>query len=400
MNKFWRVAWYEYTRHVLRWRFLFAMLSVPVLIGITIGISILSTVMAEDSSPIGYVDLSGQLANPKYPPVNTSFFDRSVEIRRYSTEAEAMTGLDAKEIQAFYVLKADYQQNRQVKLVSKKEISNSAQGDFRAFLKLNLLSGEPDAVAQRISEGTSYIIQSADGSRSMSEEDWFNILAPIMTGLLFIIVILSSGGYLLQAVVEEKENRTIEIIITSVSPDELMAGKIAGDIAIGLTQLFFWILMVALTLAVSRNMVDWVQRIQISADYVLLLVVAMIPSFVMVAALMAALGATVTESREAQQISGMLSLPIMIPFYLVYPIMTNPNGALALGLSFFPITAPVTLTMRAAFTQIPTWQLVLNILELTVCAVGAVWLAARTFRLGMLRYGKRLSWREIFSKAG
>ena len=70
------------------------------------------------------------------------------------------------------------------------------------------------------------------------------------------------------------------------------------------------------------------------------------------------------------------------------------------AVSFFPLTAPVTLTMRAAFTQIPPWQLALNILIMVVFAAGSLWLAARTFRLGMLRYGKRLTWREVFTRGG
>jgi len=120
----------------------------------------------------------------------------------------------------------------------------------------------------------------------------------------------------------------------------------------------------------------------------------------MVAALMAAIGSTTTETREAEQISGIFSLPITVPYILIMPIITNPNSPLSLFLSFFPLTAPVTLTLRAAFTEIPLWQEALNLLVLFLCAAGAVWLAARTFRLGMLRYGKRISWSEIFSKAG
>ena len=77
----------------------------------------------------------------------------------------------------------------------------------------------------------------------------------------------------------------------------------------------------------------------------------------------------------------------------------DTNGPLAIGLSFFPLTAPVTLSIRTAFTSIPIWQLSLNVVVLVSFALAALWLAGRTFRLGMLRYGKRLSWREVFSKA-
>jgi ABC-2 type transport system permease protein len=234
----------------------------------------------------------------------------------------------------------------------------------------------------------------------MCENEWFNILVPLLSGILFMIVIMTSGGYLMQAVVEEKENRTMEIVVTSVSPNQLMAGKIMGDIAIGFTQLGFWLAFAGVALVIGSHYVDWIGQIHVTSDVIWTLVVTLVPSFVMIAAIMAAVGATVTESREAQQMSGLFSLPIMIPYWLTYTFMTNPNGPVAVGLSFFPLTAPVALPLRIGFTQIPTGQLVLNIAILVICAVAAILFAARAFRLGMLNYGKRLTLRQIMGKAG
>jgi ABC-2 type transport system permease protein len=177
-----------------------------------------------------------------------------------------------------------------------------------------------------------------------------------------------------------------------------MAGKIIGNLSVGLTQLGLWIVFGVVIFLAGRGRVDWLDRISIGGDFLLLMALILLPTFVMVGSLMAAVGATVTETREAQQISGLFSLPIAIPYWLTYQIMTNPNGPVAVGLSFFPLTAPVTLTMRAGFTQIPTAQLVLNIAVLIAFAIGALWLAARAFRLGMLSYGKKVTLREIFAR--
>jgi ABC-2 type transport system permease protein len=95
----------------------------------------------------------------------------------------------------------------------------------------------------------------------------------------------------------------------------------------------------------------------------------------------------------------LFTLPTVAPYWLFSILMTHPNSPLAVGMSFFPLTAPVTISLRAGFTQIPTLQLMANLLVLWVSAAAAIWLAARTFRLGMLSYGKRLSWRQIFSRA-
>ena len=124
----------------------------------------------------------------------------------------------------------------------------------------------------------------------------------------------------------------------------------------------------------------------------------MFPAFILVSALMAAIGATVSEAREGQQMVSMISLPIWIPYMLTGSIMNNPNSPLALGLSLFPLTAPLTMLMRDGLTILPFWQIALSGFIQVLCAVGAIWLAGRAFRLGMLRYGQRLKWREVFAR--
>ncbi len=400
MSKFLRIILYEYSRHVLRKRFIFALLSVPLMIGLMMGISIVAAVLSINTSPIGYIDQSGFLAHPVQLPPSNDFFTRRVEVVPYQTETEAKAALESGVIQAYYILKPDYLYTADASLVFLKEPDSSITSQFTDFLRANLLASQPAAIAARITEGTDYTIQSPDGKQSLSGSQWYNILVPIVAGVLFIIVILTSGGYLLRAVVEEKENRTIEIIMTSVSSGQLMAGKIIGNIGVGLTQILAWMIFIGLLVLVGKSHFQWIQQLQISGNFVLLMLLALLPAFVMVAALMAAIGSTTSKSREAEQISGLFSLPISVPYILIMAIITNPNSPLSLFLSFFPLTAPVTLTLRAAFTEIPVWQEALNLLVLFLCAAGAVWLAARTFRLGMLRYGKRISWREIFSRAG
>ena len=230
----------------------------------------------------------------------------------------------------------------------------------------------------------------------MKQDEWFLVFTPFIAGIMFVIVVMTSGGYLLQAVVQEKENRTMEIVITSVSPNQLMTGKIIGNIAVGLTQLIVWLLFGWIALEVGGLIWPALQDFSLPADYIFVLLLILLPAFVMVAAVMASIGASMTEAREAQQVSGMFSLPIMIPYYLSSVITMNPNGTLAVVLSYFPLTAPITILMRMAFTVVPTWQIVINIIILVIFAALAIWVAGRTFRMGMLRYGKKISLKEIF----
>ncbi len=397
MNKFWKVVSYEYTRHVMRKRFLFGLLSVPLMIALMVGVVFLLILTQMNHKPIGYVDQSGLLADPKPAPASTSLGPR-VKIEPFTSEALARQALDAGQIQAYYVLDSNYLRTGQARLVSVDQPDLSVQNQFLDFLRVNLLAGQPEQVAQRILEGNHLVIQSADGSRQVGENDWFNVLVPFVAGLAFMIAIFSTSGYLMQAVVEEKENRTMEVLITSVSPQQLMGGKIIGIIGVGLTQVLAWFGVGILSILVGRNFIPWMSAIRLSRDTAALLIVTFIPSFIMVSALMAAVGATVTEAREGQQITGLFTLPIAVPYWLAAVILNNPNGPVAVILSFFPLTAPATLAMRIGLVEIPTWQFILNILILALTALGALWLAGRTFRLGMLQYGQRLSLRQIFGK--
>jgi ABC-2 type transport system permease protein len=398
--KIWHIIKYEYSRHVFQKRFLFSLLSLPMAVIAMVGVVLLMGVFSMDSTPVGYIDHSGILADPLRLETSGDIFDPLIEFRAYQDEDLARTDLEAGEIQAYYILPEDYVESLSVELFYLEEPGSGVQSQFRSFVRRNLMAAEniDPQLEKRLSEGSLVTVEALDGSRTMREDQWFLIFTPFIAGILYIIVVMTSGGYLMQAVVEEKENRTMEIVITSVTPGQLMTGKIIGNIAIGLTQLVIWLLFGWLGLVVGGYFWPVLQDFSLPANYILILIVLLLPSFVMIAALMAAIGATMTEMREAQQISGMFSISTTIPFYVSSMIMMNPNGTLATVLSFFPLTSPITILMRMGFAVVPTWQIVINIALLVVFAVLAIWFAGRAFRMGMLQYGKKLSLKEIFRK--
>lgn len=398
VHKFWRVAAYEYQRHVLRRRFLFALLSVPGLIVVMVAVGLLISQARQNDRPLGYVDHSGLLASPLPAPILNSS-SKQIPLLPFQTEAEAQNALQSKEIQAYYVLPEDYRQTGHADLVLIESPSSRAEEEFADFLRVNLMSGEPKAVVQRLIQGDNLTVSTPDGSRRMSQNDWFNIFTPFVTGLAFIIAIFTTSGYLLQAVVEEKENRTMEILLTSVSSFQMMGGKIIGIIGVGLTQITVWICVALVAVLIGRNYFELLQAIRISPGFVGMMMLVMLPSFVLIAALMAAVGATVTEAREGQQVTGLFTLPVMIPYWFAFQIMSNPNGPLAVALSYFPLTAPVALTMRAGFTDLPPGEILLSVGILVLSAIGALWLAGRALRLGMLRYGQRVNLRELLGRS-
>jgi len=355
--------------------------------------------MENNTTPIGYVDHAGFLADPvQAPPPEPP--DKPVNMIAFADEAAAQSALDAGEIQAYYIIPEDYFSTGKLNVVYVAEVKSPARIQFFNFLTANVLRDTDPAIANRLINGSEVTVRSADGKRSISTGDWFNMILPMIIALGFIIAMFSTGGYLMQAVVEEKENRTMEVIITSISPNQFMAGKIIGDAAVGLTQILVWGLFIAVGVIAGRQSLDFLRGVQISSQTILLSVVIIFPSFIIVAALMATIGATVTEAREGQQMTGLVALPIWIPYMFMFTMMNNPNSPVAIILSMIPLTAPLAILVRDGVTVLPAWQIALSSAIQILAAVGAIWLAGRAFRLGMLRYGKRLKWREIFARQG
>lgn len=400
MNKIWQIIKYEYTRHVFEKRFLLSLLSLPMVV-IAMGLVVLLIAFFSiDTSPIGYIDHSGTLADPKPLEVNGDLFNPAIDFMSYPDINNAQEDLEANLIQAYYVIPEGFPDTRDIELFYLDTPEEGAQRRFEQFILQNLdvFEGLDPIIQHRLQEGSLITMATLDGSREMREDQWIMIIAPAIAGIIFIIVVMTSGGYLLEAVVAEKENRTMEIVITSVSPTQLMAGKTIGNISVGLTQLVIWLVFGWIGLMVGGRFWPVLQDFSIPANVLVIMPMVFLPAFIMVAAIMSTIGVIMTEMREAQQISGLISLLAIIPFYVTTPLMMNPNGPLAIVLSFFPLTAPITILMRMPFTSLPTWQIALNILVLVTSAAFSVWLAGRAFRIGMLQYGKKLSFNDLFGK--
>lgn len=397
MKKLWYVIRYEYLRHVLRKGFIFAILSVPLwILGMILVVSLLIR-LETNNKPVGYVDHSGILATPRALP-DPEPPERLIPMQPYASEDQARQALDDNNIQAYFVLPEDYPENSSVKLVYEQDQpGSSVTAQFRNFLRINLLAGQPQEITARILAGADLRIVTLGGE---SEGNDFSILlkllVPAFTGIALMVAVFTSSGYLMQAVVDEKENRTMEIMVTSVSPSIMMAGKVIGLICVGLTQILAWLLMgVAGLMFVVENF-EGISLGALDLGNLWLALAVILPAFVMISALMAAIGATVTEAREGNQVTGLITLPVMLPFFFFGMLINNPDGIVAVVLSLFPLTAPITLIMRSGFTTIPTWQLAVSLALLVISALGALWLAGQVFRLGMLRYGQRVRLREIF----
>ena len=299
-------------------------------------------------------------------------------------------------IQGYVVLPPGYRQGEKATFVMmSEEAGQEARASFDDFLRANLVAGQPAQVQQRLNGGVDLTVRSADGRREISESSLVNVFLPFVAGFFFVYVVMSSSGYLLQAVTTEKENRTVEIMATSLSPMQLIGGKSGGLLAVALTQLAVWIGSLVLALVIGAFFVPELRAVEVSGSLVLVILLYFIPSFALMAGFMIAIGSAVTELQQGQQIGGILNLLFMAPFFVLVVLFANPDGPLAVAMTLFPTTSFLTITLRWGLTTVPPWQLVLSWLLLVASAVVTVWLAARVFRIGMLNYGQRLDWASI-----
>jgi len=399
MHKLCRVALQEYRRNTFRRSFLLTLLSLPAMLAMMVGVGITMESRGTNQTPVGYVDHAGLLAHPITAPVSGPV--RAVELVPFWTEQEARTALESGAVQAYYVVAADYDRTRDVDLYYIRPPGSNAVRRFYDFVRINLMSGTPSDLARRaLLAGDSVTVTSLDGKRHVpSSGPTFAILMPLLIGLAFLFLLLNSAGYLLQAVVEEKENRTMEVLATSVSPLQLIAGKVVGIVGVSLTQLAAWIAGSLLAVAVAHWAgIGWMQDLRLDWGPVLATVGLAIPSYVLACALMAALGATVTTSQESQSAGAIFPLLHGLPFVLAWAIVSAPHGALPVTLTFLPFTSLLTVVLRNLFASVPAWQVLCSMAVQIACALAALWLAGRAFRQGMLRYGKRLRFGELVQR--
>lgn len=395
-SKFWYVAANEYKQHVLKKRFILALLSVPMILAVSFGAGYASYLVERNLDPIGYVDQAGVLAKALPVPENLQP-DDAVEIISYETEAQANSALEAGNIQGYYLIGPDYEDNQAVTLIYDNKVGENATDYFYTFFQVNVSAGLPDAVVERALDGFTVIRRDPSSSREFSPDEILNIVLPIVIGFIFTFVLTSGSGYFANAVSEEKENRTIEVLATSMSANEFILGKVLGIVGVIFTQVAVWGMVLALALIGANTLLEleWLNLANLDLSMLPLLLIWFVLCFFFFAGLTLTISSIVTETQESQQMIGIVSMPVGFSYWFIALIMNSPNSPLSVALSLIPFTAPTIMPLRLAFTTVPTAQYLLGLAILTISASFTIWLAARAYELGMLRFGKRLRLAEL-----
>jgi ABC-2 type transport system permease protein len=207
--------------------------------------------------------------------------------------------------------------------------------------------------------------------------------------IFMLIMILSSGQMLVRSLVEEKSNRIIEVLISSCSPVDLMLGKIIGISMLAMVQVLFWtsIGVVLVYAAELRNL---------PLDNLWLMVVYFFLGFLLYAAIFVAFGSLASTEQEAQQMTGYLSMLLMLPIIVAFIATQNPNSPILVVLTMIPLITPQMMFVRLPITTPPVWEIAVSLLILIVAIFIVTWIAAKIFRTGILLTGKRPGLGEIF----
>ena len=265
-------------------------------------------------------------------------------------------------------------------------------------------------------------IQNFSGQRTSKMSNYIKMIFGGAAGYLLMMFIIIYGNMVMRSVIEEKTNRIIEIIVSSVKPITLMMGKVLGTSLAGITQFSIWVLLaggLAITsfyvlgidiFTVQKSQLETVEQIaqpeiaQLVMDVVNLPILSLLIFFLiyfiggyfLYSAIYAAIGAAVDSETDTQQFMFPVILPLMLGIYVgFFSVIENPHGSVSTIFSMIPLTSPIVMLMRIPF-GVPWWELAISLGLLIITNFGVIWLAAKIYRVGILMYGKKASYKELF----
>ncbi|SDL79322.1 ABC-2 type transport system permease protein [Catalinimonas alkaloidigena] len=432
MNKILLILSREYLTRVKKKSFLIMTLLGPLLFGGVFGLSIWAGINAPETKTVEVLDESNMFKDKLVDDatLNFTFVDGPLEIAQERFRA---SGHDA----LLYVPQLDLERPQGIKLFSTKGLGLEIQQRLESRLEQNiederlLLSGIDRSVIENMRANISLDTKKlADDGEEDSNVGIATALGFIGAFLIYMFIFIY-GVQIMRGVIEEKTNRIVEVIISSVKPFQLMAGKIFGIALVGLTQFLLWIMLTGVVYTAVINLfVDKEQLSQATSQAAIaaqgqaeaaaaptvaepavikafhLLETQNIPlllsaflfyflgGYLLYGSLFAGVGAAVDSETDTQQFMLPVTIPLILSFVMAQFAVRDPFSPLATWLSLIPFTSPVMMMVRLPF-GVPIWELVLSMVLLVLGFLGTTWLAGRIYRVGILMYGKKVNYREL-----
>ena len=392
MKLTWKIAKWELRRNFTNKQFLIGLLLTPILMVPFAGVPQLIAKLDKPQQEVFYV--IDEIA--EFRELEEAATDSNLEFVLYQGEQAELNELVLEEeATGYFVLNQAFLQIGQVQVHSaEKRVSfNELQG-----LLSNLLQGlrvqeigiEQEQVAYLTSPALLLSVQ-IGGESNGDQSNRIGVSIALAGIVLFLI--FTSGAMLLQSALQEKQDRMAEIILSSVSSDNLMQGKIIGHFLLGIFQLALWL---SIGLSAAWYFFDIAIFEMIALSQLPTLIFFALTGYLLFAALFVGIGATMTDMQSASNTQGMVFMLPMLGFIFVGPVISNPNGLAAQIGTFFPLTSPTITILRLGLAEVPSWELVVAGIILLVTTLLVIKAAAKLFRVGMLMYGKPASVAEMW----
>ncbi|MEQ8770886.1 MAG: ABC transporter permease [Phycisphaerales bacterium] len=262
------------------------------------------------------------------------------------------------------------------------EIENAVEWSIREK-RYELAGVDRDYIRELSSIGSAETKEITEEGERSDSSGLTTFIIPVVAMVLILIATLTGGQYLLTTTIEEKSSRVVEVLLSAVSPMELMTGKILGQMAVGMSLLLIYNSLLIFA-AISFSYADLIDPMLLVYFFILFIL-----AYAMFASMMAAIGSAVNDLREAQSLMTPVMLISMVPYFFFMPVIRSPNSTLSTVMSFIPPFSPFIVIMRVASNDPPpAWQVWLAIGVMVLAAWGLMWAAAKVFRVGLLMFGK------------
>jgi ABC-2 type transport system permease protein len=403
----------EYLENVRRRSLIISTLLVPVLMAVFFVVPVLFAVLEPAKRyRVAVVDETGQLGDALVTAMTDTLSDGSGKYEIASTaavddypaqRAEIVSALQAGKLDIVIAIPGSVFEGGKAWYITREERNFNVLERFEDVLSDAVvqarLAGEglDYARVKDLTAGVDLDLQQVNQQGGVEEK---NFLADYGVVFIFTMILysalLSWGMTISKSIIEEKGSRVIEVLMSAVSPRDLMWGKLIGVGLAGLTQLSIWALM-GLIFAVYAGMglVSQLGGIHIPPVVFLYLILFFVLGFALFSSLFMTVGAVCTTDQDAQQLQALITLPMIVPILCLMLLLQNPNSPIAVVLSMIPLFAPMIMLARIILLQPPLWQILLSIALIIGAVVVSMNFAARVFRVGILMYGKRPSLREI-----
>jgi ABC-2 type transport system permease protein len=398
MNKIKTIFKYELLTTIKRKSFILMTVAFP-LLGLLLvgGFSLIQGFVSETPVTeinVGYVDEAGGF--------DSDLVHGIVTLVPQENQQAAFDNMTDGNISQYFVIPEDYMTTGSIlryTLSRELDVSSEVYYAIERFLVNNMLVGNVESsIIERVSSPLylGSITLTPEGEISEQQGGFTSFIVPYIFSILLVMAIFTSSGFLLQGLGEEKENRVMEILLSSVSSTQLITGKVLGLGVAGLIQMVVWLVSARFIADMASTSIGgMLTGLTIATDFLVISLIYFILGYLLFAIIMAGAGSIGATARESQQFSTVFTLLAVVPFFFIASIMEFPNSGISQFLTLFPLTAPLTVILRMGVADIPTWQLVTSMVLMVLTAVGSIFLAGKVFRTFLLMYGKTPKLTEI-----